>query len=190
MRWWVAVCSLVFAIGTAVQNFVVIDHDLVARAAFLAGAPLSGGFLTGLRLVGDVYLVGNLLGLLVLTGRRWVFWPVLAVNATQAAGVFAIPPSVWRATVDLYGWPGLLPSLVTDGGALVLTFVLLWWRFSPSSRTPPPRAPGTAAGTRTAARSAGSTPPPPGTAGSAGGSAPSASPTARPGPSTNPATGR
>jgi hypothetical protein len=153
------------AIGTALQNFVVISPDLVARAAFLAGAPLSGGFLTGLRLVGDLYLAGNLLGLLILTGRRWVFWLVLAVNATQAAGVFAIPPPVWQATVDLYGLPGLLPSVVTDGGALLLTLALLWWRFSPSARTPPPRAPGTAAGTRTTARSAGSTPPPPGTAG-------------------------
>jgi hypothetical protein len=165
MRWWIAGCSLLFAVGTTLQNFVVIDAELVARAAALAGAPPSDGFLTGLRLVGDLYLVGNLLGLLVLTGRRWVLWLLLAVNATQAAGVFAIPPSVWRATVDLYGWPGLLPSAVTDGGALLLTLALVWWRFSLSARTPPPRAPGTAAGTRTAARSAGSTPPPPGTAG-------------------------
>ncbi|MCR6484177.1 hypothetical protein M8542_15250 [Amycolatopsis sp. OK19-0408] len=125
MRWWIAGCSLLFAIGTAVQNFVVISPDLVARAAFLAGSPLSDGFLTGLRLVGDVYLVGNLLGLLALSGRAWVVWLVLAVNATQAAGVFAIPPAVWRATVDLHGWVGLLPSVVTDGGALVLTVVLV-----------------------------------------------------------------
>ncbi len=190
MRWWIAGCSLVFAIGTALQNFVVIDAELVAHAAALAGTPASGGFLTGLRLVGDVYLAGNLLGLLALTGRAWVVWLVLAVNATQAAGVVAIPSSVWRATLDLYGWAGLLPSVITDGGALVLTLALLWWRFSPSARTPPPRAPGTAAGTRTAARSAGSTPPPPGTAGSAAGSAPSATPTAPPGPSTNPGTAR
>ncbi|WP_372670370.1 hypothetical protein [Amycolatopsis kentuckyensis] len=125
MRWWIAACSLVFAIGTALQNFVVIDAELVERAASIAGTPVSAGFLTGLRLVGDVYLVGNLLGLLALTGRAWVYWLVLVVNATQAAGVFAIPPSVWRATFDLYGWVGLLPSVVTDGGALVLTVVLI-----------------------------------------------------------------
>ncbi|SEF36774.1 hypothetical protein SAMN05421837_111195 [Amycolatopsis pretoriensis] len=134
MRWWIAGCSLVFAIGTALQNFVVIDAELVARAASIAGTPVSDGFLTGLRLVGDVYLVGNLLGLLALTGRAWVFWLVLAVNATQAAGVFAIPPSVWRATLDLYGWVGLLPSVVTDGGALVLTLVLISRRYRTRSR--------------------------------------------------------
>ncbi|MFI5584171.1 hypothetical protein ACIA5G_03995 [Amycolatopsis sp. NPDC051758] len=125
LRWWVAVCSVVFGLGTAVQNFVVINASLVARAAELAGSPASDGFLVGLRLVGAVYLVGNLLGVLALTGRAWVFWVVLAVNATQAAGVFVIPPAVFRASVELSGWAGLLPSLVTDGGALVLTVVLL-----------------------------------------------------------------
>jgi hypothetical protein len=134
LRGWVAVCSLVFAAGTGVQNFVVINPELVARSAALAGVPVSDGSLTGLRLVGDVYLVGNLLGLLALTGRVWVFWLVLAVNATQAAGVFVIPPPVWRATVDLYGWVGLLPSVVTDGGALVLTVVLVSRRCRTRSR--------------------------------------------------------
>jgi hypothetical protein len=84
-----------------------------------------------------------------LTGPPWAlaFWLVLAVNATQAAGVFVIPTAVFRATLDLYGPVGLMLSLVTDGGALGLTAVLLgrlarWVRRGgpKSSRTAPTKA--------------------------------------------------
>ena len=36
-----------------------------------------------------------------------------------------IPFEVFRASTDRYGVVGVLPSVVTDGGALLLTFVLL-----------------------------------------------------------------
>lgn len=41
MRAAVAVCSFVFAIGTLVQNAVVIDLPMMVRAMSLAGAPTS-----------------------------------------------------------------------------------------------------------------------------------------------------
>lgn len=97
----------------------------------LAGAPdataQAPGFVAVLRAIGVVYLVGNALGVLALTGRAWVYWLVLVVNATQAAGVVAglVPPVVLRASVDLHGAAGVLPTLVTDGGAAVLVLVLL-----------------------------------------------------------------
>ncbi|MFE0021376.1 hypothetical protein [Amycolatopsis sp. NPDC059021] len=132
LRLAVAVCSAVFAIGTALQNFVVIDPHMIELAMRLAGkTPAEAqaeapGFLTVLRLVGDLYLAGNLLGLLALWPRARIFWLVLIVNITQAAGVIAIPPAVFRASLELYGPVGLLPSLLTDGGALVLSLVLIF----------------------------------------------------------------
>jgi hypothetical protein len=75
--------------------------------------------------VGCVYIVGNALGLLARTGRAWVFWLALLVNVTQAAGVVAIPPEVFEVTKDRFGVVGLVPSLVTDGGAAALSLVLV-----------------------------------------------------------------
>ena len=121
------VCSLVFTVGTILQNFLIIDLEMLDRALRLAGADPAGapGFLTGLRVVGCVYIVGNAVGLLALRGKAWTFWVVLAVNVTQAAGVVVIPSAVFDASASLYGPAGLLPSLVTDGGAALLSLVLL-----------------------------------------------------------------
>lgn len=136
-RWVVAACSLVFVLGTVLQNVVVIDLAMMERAMALAGAPAEGaeGFMAGLRLVGWVFVVGNALGLLAPFGWRWLFWLVLAVNAGQAAGVVLapfglgpIPPEVFEATVDVHGRVGLAPSLVVDGGAAVLVVLLLVFR--------------------------------------------------------------
>ncbi|GIG90077.1 hypothetical protein [Plantactinospora endophytica] len=131
MQYLTVGCSVLFVIGTALQNFVIIDLRAMEEMMRLAGSTEAQasadapGFLTGFRIVGCVYLVGNAVGLLAGTGRSWVFWTALAVNATQAAGVVMIPPEVFEATRDRFGVPGLLPSYATDGGALVLAVVLL-----------------------------------------------------------------
>src|SRR5690606_38105210 len=83
------------------------------------------GFLFGFRAVGFAYMAGNAIGLLALTGRAWVFWVVLLVNVTQAFGVVAIPPEFWEASRDRYGFAGWLPSIITDGGALILATILI-----------------------------------------------------------------
>ena len=54
-----------------------------------------------------------------------MFWVVLAVNATQGLGFVRIPPEMWTTALDRYGVPGLLPSANTDGGAAILTAVLV-----------------------------------------------------------------
>ncbi|QBI56481.1 hypothetical protein EKD16_23675 [Streptomonospora litoralis] len=74
-----------------------------------------------LFLGGLPWLAGNALGVLALSGWRWVFWLALAVNLSQGMGiVFAIPPEVFQAVLEVHGPLGLLPILVTDGGALLL----------------------------------------------------------------------
>jgi hypothetical protein len=124
------VCSLIFVIGTTLQTFLIIDLPTMDAMMRLAGASpaqaheQAPGFLTGFRAVGCVYIVANAVGLLARTGRRSVFWIVLLVNATQAAGLLIIPPEVFEVTRSEHGLVGLLPSLVTDGGAAVLTLVL------------------------------------------------------------------
>ncbi|GAA1956381.1 hypothetical protein GCM10009754_27880 [Amycolatopsis minnesotensis] len=123
-----------FTAGTAVQNFAVITPELMARSMALAGrsaaeiAAESPGFVHSLRLVGIVFIAGNALGVLAFWRRwSWLFWAALAVNLGQAAGVVAgmVPPTVLRASIDLHGPAGVLPSLVTDGGAVLLSLILL-----------------------------------------------------------------
>ncbi|MBB5953499.1 hypothetical protein FHS29_000069 [Saccharothrix tamanrassetensis] len=121
--------SVVFTVGTAVHAFVVVDEQTLTRMMVLAGADpgQAPGFLIGFRVVGCLYLVGNALGVLALRRRpsRWLFWVVLVVNGTQAAGVLLVPPEVFTAAQERFGVVGLLPSLVTDVGALVLVVVLV-----------------------------------------------------------------
>ncbi|MFE5563486.1 hypothetical protein ACFQ68_00735 [Amycolatopsis japonica] len=120
-------CSIVFVLGTTLQNYVIIDLDLIEASMRLKGADIADAptYLSALRLVGNVFIAGNALGLLVWFGWRWLFWPVLAFNVAQAFGVFVVPFEVHRAAITEHGWPGVLPSLVTDGGAVILSIVLI-----------------------------------------------------------------
>lgn len=127
----VTICSVVFTIGMTLQNFVIVDLSLMEETMRLAGqtpaeaSDNAPGFLLGFRIVGVVYMVGNALGILAYRGYSWVFWVALVVNVTQAAGVVAIPSEFWEAAWNEYGFVGLLPSIVTDGGALLLSIALL-----------------------------------------------------------------
>ncbi|QVQ50753.1 hypothetical protein J4H86_17960 [Spiractinospora alimapuensis] len=131
LQWLTVACSVVLTIGTTLQNFVIVDAEMLSHSMRLAGLSAaeadaeSAGFLVGFRVVGCAFIVGNALGLLALRGDTWVFWLVVAVNAGQAAGVVAVPPEVFRASIDLYGPAGILPTVVTDGGALLLLVTLL-----------------------------------------------------------------
>ncbi|SFQ55059.1 hypothetical protein SAMN05421810_109133 [Amycolatopsis arida] len=124
-------CSLVFAIGTAVQTFVVIDLPMLELAQRLAGASrpeaaqAAPGLRDTLRAVGIVYLAGNAVGVLAVRGYAWVYWVALVVNLTQATGVVLVPTEVLRASAAELGVAGVLPTLVTDGGAVLLGLALL-----------------------------------------------------------------
>lgn len=128
-----AVCSVIFTVGTTLQNFVIINTDTLIEMMVLAGkthgeaADAAPQFLTGFRIVGCLYMVGNALGVLAMLRRNWawLFWVVIAVNLTQAAGVVMIPPEVFEASVNEFGPAGAVPSVVTDGGALLLSLFLL-----------------------------------------------------------------
>jgi hypothetical protein len=126
----VALCSIVFTIGTALHNFAIVDTRLIETMMRMeGGADPTGdapGFTTGFRLVGCVYILGNALGVRTFWFRsRTVWWTVFAVNATQALGFVMIPSSMWTAVADRYGVAGLLPSAVTDGGGLLLALAMI-----------------------------------------------------------------
>ncbi|MGZ3148192.1 hypothetical protein ACVDFE_40685 [Lentzea chajnantorensis] len=129
LRRLTGIASIIFTTGTALHAFVVVNHHTLTLMMVKANADpaTAGQFLTTFRVVGCLYIAGNALGVLALrkSPPRWLFWPVLAVNVTQAAGVFMVPPEMWAAAREEFGLAGMLPSLVTDGGALVLAVILV-----------------------------------------------------------------
>jgi hypothetical protein len=83
------------------------------------------GFLSMWRMVGVTYIIGNAIGLLAPRGDANVFWVVLLVNASQAAGIFVISPTVLTAMQEVNGGAAYVTTLIVDGGALILTAILL-----------------------------------------------------------------
>jgi hypothetical protein len=77
---------------------------------------------------------------------------VLVVNASQAAGVVAglVPAVVLAASYERLGMPGLLPTLVTDGGAALLALVLVGFLVRYRTRGPAGGSPGRRAEGRSA----------------------------------------
>ncbi|MGW1684284.1 hypothetical protein ACWCPO_06975 [Streptomyces albidoflavus] len=111
----VAICSLVFAVGSALHNFAVVDTQLVEDMMRMAGVShpvaAAAGFTAGFRVVGTVYIIGNALGVLALWSRaRWLWWLLLAVNATQALGFAVIPVRCGRPRAAATAWPVSCPA--------------------------------------------------------------------------------
>jgi hypothetical protein len=126
----IVLCSIIFTIGTAIHNFVIINPTLIETMMQMAGvADPAGeaiGFTFGFRIVGCIYIIGNALGILALYSRsRILWWVILAVNITQATGPIMIPSSMWTAVTDVHGVLGILPSAITDGGAIILSLVMI-----------------------------------------------------------------
>ncbi|EWG11572.1 hypothetical protein [Cytobacillus firmus] len=126
----IVLCSIIFTIGTAIHNFVIINPTLIETMMQMAGvADPAGeaiGFTFGFRIVGCIYIIGNALGILALYSRsRILWWVILAVNITQAAGPIMIPSSMWTAVTGVHGVLGILPSAITDGGAIILSLVMI-----------------------------------------------------------------
>lgn len=126
----VGLCSVVFTVGTALHNFAVIDVSVIEEMMRSAGgadpAGEAPGFTSGFRLVGSFYIAANAVGVLALWFRpRWLYWWVLAVNVTQGLGWVMIPPQMWSVAAEHHGAAAVLPSAVTDGGAVLLSIVLI-----------------------------------------------------------------
>ncbi|MEU8378815.1 hypothetical protein [Streptosporangium sp. NPDC048865] len=150
-----AVSSAVFTVGTAAQNFLVINLEMIEHSMRLSGlgpsdaAAQAPGLLAFLRTVGALFIVGNALGLLAPRGWTWVFWTAVIVNIGQAAGPLGmIPPVVYRSSIELYGPAGILPTVITDGGAFFVALALVasfaryrtpWARLRRPATGPAPR---------------------------------------------------
>src|SRR5690554_1454193 len=79
------ICSIIFTIGTAIHNFIIINPSLIETMMQMAGvadpASEASGFTFGFRIVGCIYIIGNALGIMALTSRsRILWWIILAVN--------------------------------------------------------------------------------------------------------------
>lgn len=126
----IALSSVIFTLGTTLHNFVIVNTSLIETMMQMAGAAdpaaEAPGFTMGLRAVGCIYIVGNALGILALWNRSHaLWWTVFAVNITQGLGFIMIPSSMWSAAADAYGAWGILPSAVTDGGAIILALAMI-----------------------------------------------------------------
>ncbi|MFD1450081.1 hypothetical protein [Oceanobacillus sojae] len=88
----------------------------------------SGGFVKWFRIIGCIYILGNILGIFAIRSKSIVlWWIILIVNFTQGLGFAMIPTSMWRVVLDSYGLWGILPSAITDGGAFILSIVMIFY---------------------------------------------------------------
>ncbi|MBP1947119.1 hypothetical protein [Virgibacillus litoralis] len=127
----IALCSIIFTIGTTLQNFVIVNISLIETMMQMADAPnpegQAPGFTNGFRLVGCIYIIGNALGILAFRVRSTIlWWVILVVNFTQGLGFVMIPSSMWVAAISEYGIWGILPSAITDGGAIILAIIMIY----------------------------------------------------------------
>lgn len=118
------------AIGSALHNFVSIDSSVIEEMMRAAGgdnpATDAPGFTSGFRLAGDIYIAANAVGIAALWSRAsWLYWWVLAANVTQGLGWVMIPSQMWTVVACRYDFVGVLPSAVTDGGAVLLAIGLI-----------------------------------------------------------------
>ncbi|MCM3706856.1 MULTISPECIES: hypothetical protein [Cytobacillus] len=126
----ISLCSILFTMGTAIHNFFIINPTLIETMMQMAGVGNPAGeaieFTFGFRIVGCLYIAGNAVGILALNSRsKILWWIILIVNVTQATGPIMIPSSMWTAVYDVYGVLGVLPSAITDGGAIILSLVMI-----------------------------------------------------------------
>lgn len=126
----IVICSIIFTIGTTIHNFVIINPPLIETMMQMAGVTAPSvealEFTFGFRIVGCLYIIGNALGVIALNSRsRILWWIILLVNITQATGPIMIPSSIWTVVNDVYGVLGILPSVITDGGAIILSLVMI-----------------------------------------------------------------
>lgn len=126
----IAVASVLFAIGTGLHNFAVIDatviEEMMVRAGGVDPASDAPGFTRGFQFVGTIYILANAAGVLAWWRQpAWLFWLVLLVNATQGLGWVTVPPEMWPVLLDRYSVWGILPSVLVDGGGALLAMGLL-----------------------------------------------------------------
>ena len=120
----IVICSIIFTIGTAIHNFIIINPQLIETMMQMAGvanpADEALDFTFVFRIVGSIYILVNALGILALNSRsRLLCCVILVVNITQATG------PIMTAGNDVYGVQGILPSAITDGGAFILSLVMI-----------------------------------------------------------------
>ncbi|NJP96682.1 hypothetical protein HCN51_45890 [Nonomuraea sp. FMUSA5-5] len=125
-------CSFVFALTTLVYGWLATSPETTALALRLAGKSAAEApaalpeLLTNLRAVIAIGVLGNVLGMFALRGTTWSYWAALLVNLTQASALPGlVPGQVHQAALQRYGLPGLLPIVVTGGGAVLLTCALI-----------------------------------------------------------------
>lgn len=124
-------CAVVFTIGTILNFFVMnntlIIEEIMRREGVTNPAEMASGFLEMFRIQGFIYILWNALGILAFRSRSLVlWWAVFGVNITQGMGFIMIPSSMWSVTFDMYGVWGILPSAVTDGGAMILAIIMIY----------------------------------------------------------------
>ncbi|MEW9556515.1 hypothetical protein [Nonomuraea sp. NPDC050783] len=125
-------CSFVFAIAILGYGWTVTSPETTALALRLAGRSAAEApaalprLLAHLRAVIAILVAGNVLGMSALRGSTWSYWVALLVNLTQG-GVLSslVPGQVHQAVLQRYGFAGLLPIVVTGGGAVLLAVALI-----------------------------------------------------------------
>jgi hypothetical protein len=124
--------SIIFTIGTFVHNFFIINTSLIKimmQNSNVQEIDMEAiKFTNNFRMIGCIYIIGNSIGIVSFKILLKIFWwVILIINFTQGLGFIMIPKIFWEIVFKEYGLLGLLPTIITDGGGLILSIIMIFY---------------------------------------------------------------
>jgi hypothetical protein len=124
--------SIIFTIGTFIHNFFIINVSLIKimmQNSNIQEIDIEAiKFTNNFRIIGCIYIIGNSIGIVSFKIVLKIFWwVILIINFTQGLGFIMIPKIFWEIVFKEYGLLGLLPTIITDGGGLILSILMSFY---------------------------------------------------------------
>jgi hypothetical protein len=124
--------SIIFTMGTFIHNFFIINVPMiktVMQNSNVQEVDIEAiKFTNNFRIIGCIYIIGNSIGIVSFKIVLKIFWwVILIINFTQGLGFIMIPKIFWEIVFKEYGLLGLLPTIITDGGGLILSTLMFFY---------------------------------------------------------------
>jgi hypothetical protein len=130
MRIFISLFSIILTAGTFFHNFLIINENLIFEMMKFSAVENvlkeSITFTRNFRIIGCIYIIANFCGVLSVKYCNKFIWSIILItNFTQGLGFIMIPPIVWKTIYNHYGILGLIPTVITDGGGLIIFSIMI-----------------------------------------------------------------